>query len=101
MANTLASSMPLATQIGPDTYVTLAYTLYDEEGDVLDSSDEEEPLSYLHGYGQIVPGLERAIEGMVPGNERSVDRSRRKMGTAITIPRQFSRLNVQTFRARG
>ena len=39
---------------------------------MLDSSDEEEPLSYLHGYGQIVPGLERAIEGMVQGNERSV-----------------------------
>jgi FKBP-type peptidyl-prolyl cis-trans isomerase SlyD len=64
--------MTLDTQIGPDTLVTLAYTLYDEDGDVLDSSDEESPLSYLHGYGQIVPGLERAIEGMVRGNERSV-----------------------------
>jgi FKBP-type peptidyl-prolyl cis-trans isomerase SlyD len=64
--------MSLATQIGPDTFVTLAYTLYDEDGDVLDSSDEDSPLSYLHGYGQIVPGLERAIEGMVRGNERSV-----------------------------
>jgi FKBP-type peptidyl-prolyl cis-trans isomerase SlyD len=72
MAKTLARIMDLATQIGPDTFVTLAYTLYDEEGDVLDSSDEDSPLSYLHGYGQIVPGLERAIEGMVRGNERSV-----------------------------
>jgi FKBP-type peptidyl-prolyl cis-trans isomerase SlyD len=64
--------MNLATQIGPDTFVTLAYTLYDEDGEVLDCSDEDAPLSYLHGYGQIVPGLERAIEGMVRGNERSV-----------------------------
>ncbi len=61
-----------ATQIGPDTFVTLAYTLCDEDGDVLDSSAEDAPLSYLHGYGQIVPGLERAIEGMVRGDERSV-----------------------------
>jgi|SRR3954467_11739957 FKBP-type peptidyl-prolyl cis-trans isomerase SlyD len=64
--------MPLATQVGPETYVTLAYTLYDEEGDVLDRTEDEEPLSYLHGYGQLVPGLERAIEGMMPGDERSV-----------------------------
>jgi FKBP-type peptidyl-prolyl cis-trans isomerase SlyD len=64
--------MSLETQIGPDTFVTLAYTLYDEDGDVLDSADAESPLSYLHGYGQIVPGLERAIEGMVRGSERSV-----------------------------
>ena len=66
------ASMPLATQVGPETYVTLAYTLYDEEGDVLDRTEDEEPLSYLHGYGQLVPGLERAIEGMMPGDERSV-----------------------------
>jgi len=72
MAKTLARNMSPATQVGPDTFVTLAYTLYDEDGDVLDCSDEEAPLSYLHGYGQIVPGLERALEGMVRGNERSV-----------------------------
>src|SRR5260221_12021352 len=72
MAKTLARSMSLAPEIGPDTFVALAYTLYDEDGDVLDCSDEDAPLSYLHGYGQIVPGLERAIEGMVRGNERSV-----------------------------
>src|SRR5580765_7571488 len=64
--------MDYATQVGPDTLVTLAYTLYGEDGDVLDSTEEDEPLSYLHGYGQIVAGLERRIEGMVPGDARSV-----------------------------
>jgi FKBP-type peptidyl-prolyl cis-trans isomerase SlyD len=64
--------MSLGTQIGPDTHVTLAYTLFDDEGEVLDEASEEEPLSYLHGYGQIVPGLERALEGMSRGGERSV-----------------------------
>ena len=39
---------------------------------MLDRTEDEEPLSYLHGYGQLVPGLERAIEGMMPGDERSV-----------------------------
>jgi FKBP-type peptidyl-prolyl cis-trans isomerase SlyD len=64
--------MSYSTQVGPDTYVTLAYVLYGEDGDVLDSTDEEEPLSYLHGYGQIIAGLERRLEGMVRGDVRSV-----------------------------
>jgi len=64
--------MNFATQVGPDTFVTLAYTLYGEDGDVLDSTDEDAPLSYLHGYGQIVAGLERRIEGMVRGDARSI-----------------------------
>lgn len=64
--------MSYTTQVGPDTYVTLAYVLYGEDGDVLDSTEEDEPLSYLHGYGQIVAGLERRLEGMVSGDERSV-----------------------------
>jgi FKBP-type peptidyl-prolyl cis-trans isomerase SlyD len=64
--------MTFVTQVGPDTYVKLAYTLYDEDGDVLDRTEDEAPLSYLHGYGQVVPGLERGVEGMTQGDERSV-----------------------------
>jgi FKBP-type peptidyl-prolyl cis-trans isomerase SlyD len=64
--------MTFGMQVGPDTFVTLAYTLYDEDGDVIDQTDAEEPLSYLHGYGQLVPGLERGIEGMGKGDLRSV-----------------------------
>jgi FKBP-type peptidyl-prolyl cis-trans isomerase SlyD len=64
--------MNYSTQVGPDAYVTLAYTMYGEDGDVLDSTDEDEPLTYLHGYGQIIAGLERRLEGMVRGDERSV-----------------------------
>jgi FKBP-type peptidyl-prolyl cis-trans isomerase SlyD len=60
-------------QVGPDTFVTLSYTLYGEDGEVLDRTEDDEPLSYLHGYGQIVPGLERGVEGMTKGDLRSVD----------------------------
>lgn len=65
--------MPAGMQIGPDTFVTLSYTLYDEDGDVIDSTDEDEPLSYMHGYGQIVPGLERGLEGRSKGDARTVE----------------------------
>jgi FKBP-type peptidyl-prolyl cis-trans isomerase SlyD len=39
---------------------------------VLDRTEGEAPVSYLHGYGQIVPGLERGVEGMSKGDVRSV-----------------------------
>ncbi len=64
--------MSFGMQVGPDTYVTLAYTLYDEDGAVIDRTDDEAPLAYLHGYSQLVPGLERGIEGMSKGDLRSV-----------------------------
>src|SRR5438270_7486958 len=64
--------MNAGTQIGPDTFVELLYELYDEDGDEIDRIDEHTPLAYLHGYGQIVPGLERGVEGMSKGDTRSV-----------------------------
>jgi FKBP-type peptidyl-prolyl cis-trans isomerase SlyD len=58
--------------VGPDTLVTLSYVLFDERGEAVDRAPPEEPLQYVHGYAQIVPGLESAIEGMHAGEKRSV-----------------------------
>ena len=43
--------------------VLFDYTLTDQEKEVIDSSAEGGPLAYLHGEGQIVKGLENAMEG--------------------------------------
>ncbi len=48
--------------------VSVDYTLTDDAGTVLDTSRGAEPLSYIHGIGQIVPGLERALDGHVAGD---------------------------------
>lgn len=64
--------MTQPTLVGPDTFVTLAYTLYDEDGEVIERSDADDPLTYVHGYGQIVPGLEQALEGKAPGTNHSI-----------------------------
>lgn len=48
------------------------YTLTDGTGKVLDSSDGQEPLSYLHGAGNIIPGLERALVGKSVGDKLNV-----------------------------
>jgi FKBP-type peptidyl-prolyl cis-trans isomerase SlyD len=55
-----------------DSVVTLHYVLKDDAGEVIDASAEDEPLSYLHGHGNLVPGLERELEGKSAGDELSV-----------------------------
>jgi FKBP-type peptidyl-prolyl cis-trans isomerase SlyD len=52
---------------------TIDYTLTDDAGAVLDSSSEGGPLSYLHGFDNIIPGLEVALEGKQPGDSFSVE----------------------------
>ena len=49
------------------------YTLTNDAGEVLDSSAGREPLPYLHGKGNIVPGLEKAMVGHVVGDKFNVD----------------------------
>jgi FKBP-type peptidyl-prolyl cis-trans isomerase SlyD len=52
---------------------SIDYTLTDSDGNVLDSSKDDGPLSYLHGFDNIVPGLEAALEGKAPGDHLSVE----------------------------
>jgi FKBP-type peptidyl-prolyl cis-trans isomerase SlyD len=63
---------PATMQIGSKKVVSLEYTLKNDKGDVLDSSEGREPLAYLHGAGNIIPGLEKALEGKGAGDELEV-----------------------------
>jgi FKBP-type peptidyl-prolyl cis-trans isomerase SlyD len=64
--------MPEPAIIGRDQIVSLDYRLTDEHGELIDSSEEGEPLVYLHGHGQIVPGLETALDGKPVGHSDRV-----------------------------
>lgn len=55
--------------VGNKSVVTIHYTLRDPDGDVIDSSEGGDPLSYLHGAGNIVPGLERQLEAKAVGDK--------------------------------
>jgi len=50
-------------KIEDDKVVGIHYKLTDNDGKVLDTSEDREPLYYLHGYGNIIPGLEDELEG--------------------------------------
>jgi FKBP-type peptidyl-prolyl cis-trans isomerase SlyD len=60
-------------QIANNSVVSFHYTLTDDNGQVLDSSQGREPLVYLQGVGQIVPGLEKAMDGRKVGDQFKVD----------------------------
>lgn len=51
---------------------TIHYTLKNEQGEVLDTSEGQEPLAYLQGYRNLVPGLEKQLEGKAVGDKLSV-----------------------------
>jgi FKBP-type peptidyl-prolyl cis-trans isomerase 2 len=59
-------------QVGPNTLVSMDYSLRLDSGEVIDSSEGREPLSFEFGQEQIVPGLERGMAGMGKGEQREI-----------------------------
>jgi FKBP-type peptidyl-prolyl cis-trans isomerase SlyD len=58
--------------IAPNDVVTIHYTLRDDADKVIDSSAAGEPLAYLHGHGNLIPGLERELTGRDVGERLKV-----------------------------
>ena len=58
--------------IAQDQVVSIHYTLRDDAGEVVDRSADGAPLAYLHGHGQLIPGLERELTGKKPGERLQV-----------------------------
>jgi FKBP-type peptidyl-prolyl cis-trans isomerase SlyD len=56
----------------PQRVISFHYTLTDSTGKTLDSSDGSEPLTFLEGVQQIIPGLERELTGLKPGDKKLV-----------------------------
>jgi FKBP-type peptidyl-prolyl cis-trans isomerase SlyD len=59
-------------QIGKDKVVSIDYTLRNNQGQVIDSSQGKAPLAYLHGNNNIIPGLEKELEGKNVGDNVKV-----------------------------
>lgn len=66
------NAMEFIMQIAKDKVASIEYTLTDKAGQVLDSSVGGEPLAYLHGAGNIIPGLEKALDGRKAGDAFTV-----------------------------
>lgn len=59
-------------QIAQHTVVGLSYTLKNDRGDILDQADASHPFVYLHGAGNIIPGLENVLVGKQTGESLDV-----------------------------
>ncbi|NQV14262.1 peptidylprolyl isomerase [bacterium] len=55
--------------ITKDKVVSIDYTLTNDNGEVLDSSSGRDPLGFLHGHGNLIPSLEKELEGKVKGDK--------------------------------
>jgi len=56
-------------QVELDRVVSFHYRLHDAEGTELGDSHEADPVTYLHGHGGLVPGLEQALAGKEAGDQ--------------------------------
>jgi FKBP-type peptidyl-prolyl cis-trans isomerase SlyD len=56
-------------KVSGGTQVKVRYRLFDGEGELVEASEEAQPLEYTHGSGEIPPGLESALEGKSAGDE--------------------------------
>ena len=54
-------------QVADDTVVSVHFSLTDADGELIDRSADQEPLAYLHGRGNLIPGLENALAGKAAG----------------------------------
>lgn len=61
-----------STTVAADTVVRIAFSMHDGDGALLDTTEGTEPLTYLHGHGNIVPGVEEALTGKAAGDRVSV-----------------------------
>lgn len=59
-------------EIGPNTYVTLDYTVHTEKDEFVDSSEYNGPLEFIYGEGDILEALEKELEGLTVGDEKTV-----------------------------
>ncbi len=86
----------MSLMIGEKMVVSMHYTLTDDQGKVLDSSEGGEPLSYLHGAGNIIPGLESALIGKVADDALQVTVAP-KEGYGEVIPELIQKVDKAAF----
>jgi FKBP-type peptidyl-prolyl cis-trans isomerase SlyD len=59
-------------QIEKNKVVSIDYTLKNDDGKILDTSEGREPLNFIHGIGHLIPGLEEALEGKIKDDKLNV-----------------------------
>lgn len=83
-------------QISKHKVAAIHYTLRDDAGTILDSSEGRDPLYYLHGKGNLIPGMEDGLEGKVKGDKAKIDVAPEK-GYGVRNPELIQEVPKQAF----
>lgn len=67
-----AITLKPGSNIQEGSIVSIEYTLTDDSGTVIETNVGKEPLTFIQGAGQIVKGLEQALNGLKVGDEKKV-----------------------------
>jgi FKBP-type peptidyl-prolyl cis-trans isomerase SlyD len=84
--------------IGDNTVVSIQYILTNDSGEVMDQSQDGEPLEYLHGAAGIIPGLENELTGKVAGDAFKVT-IKPEEGYGHSLPEMIQRVPRSAFPA--
>ena len=63
--------MSIPVQVGPKTIVALRYRMKNAQGDLLADILDEDPVCFLYGSGEILPGLESMLTGLNIGEQKT------------------------------
>jgi FKBP-type peptidyl-prolyl cis-trans isomerase SlyD len=83
-------------KIGKEKVVSIHYTLKDNEGTTLDSSVGDQPLLYIHGIGNLIPGMEEGLDGKVKGDKVEIKVSPEK-GYGVRDERMIQKMPRSAF----
>jgi FKBP-type peptidyl-prolyl cis-trans isomerase SlyD len=83
-------------KIGKEKVVSIHYTLKDNEGTTLDSSVGDQPLLYIHGIGNLIPGMEEGLEGKTKGDKIEIKVSPEK-GYGVRDERMIQKMPRSAF----
>ncbi len=83
-------------KIANNCVVTVEYRMVDEEANLIDSTDDHDPLQFIHGHGMILPAIEREVEGRSAG-ERLTFRIEAEDGFGVRDPARIRKIPASQF----
>lgn len=83
-------------QISKHKVAAIHYTLRDNDGNILDSSEGREPLYYIQGIGNLIPGMEMGLEGKQTGDKLSI-KVEPEQGYGAVDPQMIQEVPIDAF----
>ncbi len=86
----------MAMSVAPGKIVTMSFDLCTADGEIVESSDISGPVSFMHGKGTMLPGVDKNLDGLGEGEEKTFELPPAEaFGTEEAAPEK--RINIKEF----